>query len=72
MFFRGMDSVKLSKGRTAATTPPPPPKKTHRGPAEAGRKRGADPGDRSACSVQRPSARVSLPWEKLSEGIASK
>ena len=29
MFFRGMDSVKLCKGRTAATTPPPPPQKKH-------------------------------------------
>lgn len=51
---------------------PPFKKKKHRGPAEAGRKWGADPEDRSACSVQGPSARVSLPWEKLSEGIASK
>ena len=55
MFFRGMDSVKLNseQGEDGCHHPTPPPKKKkHRGPAEAGRKRGTDPGNRSACSVE--------------------
>ena len=50
-----MDSVKLNseQGEDGCHHPTPPPKKKkNRGPAEAGRKRGTDPGNRSACSVE--------------------
>ena len=46
-----MDSVKLNSEQGEDGCHPPPKKKT-RGPVEEGRKWGADPGDRSACSMQ--------------------